>query len=245
MNKIVIVAAALLLAWPAAGQTTIEALPVRRQFDFWIGEWDVTNRFWNHHRGEAIVPGAGLRVYPVLDGGALVEHYRGRSWNGGDILGFSVRAYDPAEDEWVIILNWPSGDAPFWTMRGGFDFNRGVFLGTTEQPDGATRIDRYIFSDLIPGYYRWEGSYSLDDGQTWARPSFVMQGVRRGSDAEPFDDHWLHGMDIDERCPGDERRALDFTVGSWSGVAQQIQDDGSWREMPARLEARPILAGCA
>lgn len=230
----------------ASAAQPIVDLPVRRQFDFWTGQWDVTNRFWNAERGETIVPGAALRVYPILDGGALVEHYRGRSATGGDILGFSVRAYDPVTEQWVIVLNWPSADAPFWTMEGGFDVNRGVFFGESEQPDGRTRLGRYIFSDLLPGFYRWEGSVSFDDGATWARPSYVMDGARRAPDAEPFDDAWLHGEDIDQRCPGDERRALDFMDGSWEGSTRVPQADGTTIEFAdARIESRPILAGCA
>ncbi len=218
---------------------------LRRQFDFWLGEWDVVNRFWSAEQGEARVPGAKLWVYETLDGDALVEHYRGSNWQGNDILGFSVRAYDPDKEKWVILLNWPAANAPFWTMEGGFHHNRGEFFGETTTPDGATRINRYTFSDSLPGFYRWDGSFSLDDGVTWAHPSYIMEGVLRDESAEPIDRAWLHGDDIDERCPGDERRELDFTVGSWSGTASQLQDDGSWRDMPATLYCQSILAGCA
>lgn len=102
--------AAMLLSASALAQHEDDP---RRQFDFWIGEWDVVNRFWAAGQGEARVPGAKLRVYPVLDGDAIVEHYRGANWRGDDILGFSVRAYDPDKEKWVILLNWPSGNAKF------------------------------------------------------------------------------------------------------------------------------------
>lgn len=243
MIAVIGVISALASATHANAQTNDD--DVRRQFDFWLGEWDVVNRFWAAGQGEAVVPGNALRVYPILNGDALVEHYRGVNWLGADILGFSVRAYDPEKEKWVILLNWPSNDARFWTMEGGFRHNRGEFFGDSKTPDGGERLNRYTFSDSVPGFYRWDNSFSDDGGATWARPSYIMEGVRREKGTEKFDTAWLHGADIDERCPGDERRDMDFTVGSWSGTASQLQGDGSWRDMPATLQTDLILAGCA
>lgn len=130
-------------------------------------------------------------------------------------------------------------------MEGGFHHNRGEFFGESKTPDGKPLLSRYTFSDLLPGFYRWDGSNSTDGGATWSRPGYIMEGVQRDDSAKPIDTSWLHGDDIDERCPGDERRDLDFTVGAWSGTASQLQGDGSWRAMPSTLETEIILAGCA
>ncbi len=243
LNRVGIVMSLWITGVCSAGP--IESLEVHRQFDFWAGEWDVTNRFWAADRGEAVVPGAALRVYPILNGGALVEHYRGANWGGNDIFGFSVRAYDPAKEQWVILLNWPSGNARFWTMEGGFEFNRGLFYGERQGQDGETITDRYIFSDLIPGFYRWEGSQSTDNGATWNRPGYVMEGIRRADDAEQIDTAWLHGDPITDRCEGEQRRELDFMQGQWEGRTRFRDAGGAWSEHDCRIESRAILANCA
>ncbi len=238
-------AAALLACSTLVSAQPIDSLESQRQFDFWLGEWDVTNRFWAAAQGEAIVPGAKLLVYPALNRTALVEHYRGANWQGADILGFSIRAYDPHKEAWVILLNWPSTDAPFWTMEGNFDFNRGLFFGERQGPDGQTITTRYTFSDLIPGFYRWEVNTSTDAGATWTHPGFAMQGARRADSAAPIDTAWLHGADIDQRCTGDERNQLDFMTGKWTAETRTLTADGEWKTATTRLTSRPILAGCA
>ncbi len=243
--RLSLAAAVLACASAAHAEGPIESLDPPRQFDFWIGDWDVTARFWDAAKGQATVPGAQLHVEPVLDGQAILEHYRGTNWLGADILGFSLRAYDPEKEAWVILLNWPSTDAPFWTMEGGFDFNRGVFQNERPGPDNTTLLTRYTFSDLLPGFYRWEVNTSTDDGVTWTFPGYTMHGTRRPADAEPIDEAWLHGDDIEDRCTGDQRDQLDFMTGQWTAETSFRAAGGRWATHQATLTSRPILAGCA
>src|SRR4051795_7631704 len=59
-----------------------------RDFDFWLGEWDV---FGPQERQ------AGRNSITALyGGGAIAEHWHG----AGDVEGHSLNAYDPATDRW-------------------------------------------------------------------------------------------------------------------------------------------------
>jgi hypothetical protein len=59
-----------------------------RDFDFWLGEWDV---FGPQERR------AGRNSITALyGGGAIAEHWHG----AGDVEGHSLNAYDPATDRW-------------------------------------------------------------------------------------------------------------------------------------------------
>ena len=59
-----------------------------RDFDFWLGEWDV---FGPQERQ------AGRNsITSLYGGGAIAEHWHG----AGDVEGHSLNAYDPATDRW-------------------------------------------------------------------------------------------------------------------------------------------------
>ena len=77
--------------------------PESRQFDFWIGEWDVNLRVrqedgtWlDRHRSVAM-------VYPILSGKAVLELWSEDRVDG--IKGYSLRYFDTARGEWVLWLN--------------------------------------------------------------------------------------------------------------------------------------------
>ena len=78
-----------------------------RQFDFWLGEWNVQNKHlrdgdWNDS-GTAVA-----LIQAVVDDGAVLEQWNGEL--GGDpLIGFSLRAYDPELGNWPVYLNWHGG----------------------------------------------------------------------------------------------------------------------------------------
>src|ERR1044072_8565392 len=60
---------------------------VRRQFDFWVGDWSVTVN--GQHAGDN-------RIEKILEGCALLENWSGK----GGMSGKSVNFYDPARQQW-------------------------------------------------------------------------------------------------------------------------------------------------
>ena len=208
--------------------------PEARAFDFWVGEWNVLNR-WRAESGEWVDAGrATNQVFHVLDGCAVVELWDGRLGTN-HFRGFSVRAWEPATEEWVLVLNWPRpGGSTFSTLRGAFRHGRGDFHRESVNADGDTVLTRYTFSDIAPASLRWNDGTSLDGGRTWAT-QWIMEFTRR----DPVTDPPLRNVPLADPgrtrlCPADAARAFDAYLGEWTST------DGL-----ANLESIAIIGECA
>lgn len=238
-----LLAAALCLPGGAAGQAQAEASPCptpeARQFDFWIGEWDVVNRNRQPESRRWYETGRSTdRVYTVVDGCGIVEHWRGNAL-GQFIVGFSVRAWNPASSTWEMALLWPTSGRPAWGgLEGVFRHGRGSFLTDGVTPEGDTVLTRFTFSDITPGTLRWQNGSSRDGGITWSS-TWIMEFTRR----DPVTDHGLwngvtHGT---RRCTEKVHRAFDDVLGEWRG--ERITGPGDTASVSVRIV--PILEGCA
>lgn len=237
----VLLAAAHLLPVPLPAQQPAPISPAcdspeARQFDFWHGEWDVRPTALSRETGEFEEIGrATARIHPALDGCVTVEHWKG-SLGGNPVDGFSIRAFDPATDRWVLVLSWPGPEQPgFFTLDGAFHHGRGEFFREAEGPDGTPRTVRFSFGDIRGDTFRWENAFSTD-GVSWTTGA-IWEFTRRppGSRALFNGPTWA-GEDLN-RCTFEGARDLDLLVGNWSGTT----DDGR----TVRAEAYPIVGGCA
>lgn len=239
---------ALGFARAAPAQTVREPAcpaPEARQFDFWIGSWDVSNSNRKPAAPDDTThyptgPATDL-VHSVLDGCAIVEH-----WNGylsfGHVLGFSVRAWDPGKGKWVLVLDWPAArGASFGVLEGTFQNGVGSFYNDVTTPDGRSFRVRYRFSKITPTSLQWDGARSTDGGQTWEAPFWIMRFTRR----DPVTDRALLGVasrTVAKRCADPRARAFDFLVGDWAGK-ETPADGGEARDV--EVHAWSILEGCA
>lgn len=245
---VVLLSASLLAAAPASAQTAAPACdtPEQRRYDFWIGEWDVEN----HNRDPADPDGplhptgrATDRVYAILGGCAIVEHWEGALvWD--HVLGFSVRAYDPARGRWVAVLSWPSpAGAGFSVMEGTFVDGEGRLEAERTTPDGQPFRVRFRFADAAADSFRWIGARSTDAGETW-REFWTMDFRRRDPVAAAG---VLNGPTrrIAERCAAERARAFDFAIGDWAGEETRVAADGGEEARPISIRAWSIMEGCA
>lgn len=214
--------------------------PEARQFDFWIGEWDVVNRNRTEDSATWYVTGRATdRVYAVAGGCAIVEHWRGEAF-GTHILGYSVRAVDEESGKWKLVLLWPQpGRTRFGVRYGSFRHGRGLFSKEVTGPDGATFLSRFVFSDVGSDSLRWESNRSTDGGRTWSA-RWIMEFRRR----DPIRDAglWNGPTAGTHRCPGPEHRAFDEHVGEWRGIRRS---PGDREGIAVRARFEPILDGCA
>lgn len=243
----VLVAAAVLGAAPAEAQEPACATPEARRFDFWIGEWDVANRHRNprqpadttwYETGDAVD-----RVYPILDGCAIVEHWEGYL-SYDHVLGFSVRAWDPEKRAWVILLNWPGKNGPgFSTLTGTFEDGVGAFYREVRRPDGSSVRVRFRFADVTPESLRWDGYRSTDGGETWTG-FWIMDFTRRDATT---DRGLLVGptRTVADRCDRERARAFDVLLGDWAGTETVHTAGGDSVAREIELSAWSILEGCA
>lgn len=124
-----------------------------RQFDFWLGEWDVRNA-----EGELL---GSNEITRVARGCALLENWRGRA--GG--RGMSLNTYDGAAQKWT--QRWVGDGASLW-LEGGLESGSMVLRGTGKRdtPNGPV-LDRLTWTPLPDGrvLQRWE--ISTDNGMQW------------------------------------------------------------------------------
>ena len=144
-----------------------------RQFDFWVGSWDVNLRIRQDDGSWRDSVRAEANIYSILNGKAVLE-----LWDSAPIRGFSLRAFDAARGQWVLWLNWPGEDrSGTSSLTGGFRHGRGEFFSTRTGADGAETLSRYTFSDITPDSLRWDDAYSPDGGRTW-RHQWIMEFSR-------------------------------------------------------------------
>lgn len=124
-----------------------------REFDFWIGEWEVRD-------ADGKIAGEN-RISKEENGCAIVEHWK--SANGGS--GQSLNYFDPAanrwKQEWIglgLILHMEGG------LRNGAMIMEGPLQYITQ--NRMTRL-RGIWTLLVDGRVRQQFEESADDGITW------------------------------------------------------------------------------
>jgi hypothetical protein len=130
--------------------------PECRQFDFWIGEWDVTTPDGK--------PAGRNSIQRVLGGCALHE-----SWTSATspFAGHSYNIYDAATGRWH--QTWVDNSGTLLRLDGGFTGSKMVLTGLRPPAAGGTmdvlhRISWEKKSDREVRQF-WESS--PDGGQTW------------------------------------------------------------------------------
>lgn len=139
--------------------------PVYRQFDFWVGTWDV-------YAGDNQ---AGTNtIEKSSEGCMLYESWQSAS--GGS--GHSINYVDPATGEWVQV--WMgSGGEPI-TGRGGLVDGAMRLVGEHVLKSGERRPFRMTFTPGSDGSVRQFLEESTDGGETWS-VWFDGRYVRAGS----------------------------------------------------------------
>ena len=128
------------------------AAPEYRQFDFWLGEWDVTEK------GKAA--GAN-RITRILDGCALREEWAGASGTHGT----SLNVWDAAAKRWR--QTWVDDKGNVLLLEGTFQGGRMVLQGDAPAENGGLARHRITWSPLAGGRVRQLWESSTDSGKTW------------------------------------------------------------------------------
>lgn len=136
---------------PAPAQKPCDS-PVHRQFDFWVGEWDVTAK------GKP----AGTSVITRILGDCVIHE----EWTGtGPSRGRSFNVYDRATKQWV--QTWVDNSGLLLTLRGGIRDGAMVLEGTRTDPQGKSVRDRITWTPNADGTVRQHWQASSDGGATW------------------------------------------------------------------------------
>lgn len=143
------------------------ASPEHRQFDFWLGDWDV-------HRPDGGLAGRN-RIVSLFEGCVLSESWEGASGHRGT----SLNMYDASRGVWH--QTWVDSGGSLLLLEGGVRAGAMVLEGSAASPTepGLTVRHRISWSvmDGDPDRVRqhWETS---SDGSAWA-DAFDGRYVRR------------------------------------------------------------------
>jgi hypothetical protein len=151
------------LAGPVAAQQprpTCDA-PEHRQFDFWIGTWQVVDTV-------GTVLGSN-RISSTLDGCVLHEHWTGAR----GVRGESFNIYDRTSGRWH--QSWVDSAGNLLRLEGGLEDGAVVMRGRTRTPSGDIQHQRITWRrlDNADVLQLWESS---PDGTEWAT---VFHGIYR------------------------------------------------------------------
>lgn len=125
-----------------------------REFDFWIGEWDV-------HVASGQLAGSNT-ISREQRGCYLSEKWISASGGGGD----SINYVDKTTDEWVQVWNDASGGQI--NIRGGLTDDGMLLVGTLHDvASDTTKPFRGLWTPLPDGRVRQFFEQSDDGGKTW------------------------------------------------------------------------------
>lgn len=155
---------ALLLAVAAAAfaqePSPKPALPscsaaAHRQFDYWIGEWNV-----HDPNGKRV---GENRITRIHNGCALLEEWRG---NGG-VTGSSFNVYDRERSKWH--QTWVDSSGGLLTLEGGLVDGVMTLQGESVEagPPVKRSLQRIRWQPQSDGRVRQLWEASVDGGKTW------------------------------------------------------------------------------
>lgn len=145
--------AALLFAATLSAQTPPAPPSEARQFDFWLGDWEVFSPD-GKKQGEN-------RIERMAGGWGLLENWT--STDGHD--GKSLNTWFPAKRQWQQF--WVGAGGALELAGGLNDRGEMVLTGRVTGRDGKERVNRITWTPNPDGTVRQHWQSSTDSGKTW------------------------------------------------------------------------------
>jgi hypothetical protein len=150
--------AVTMLVWLGSSQLQAQNAPPQRcdtpefrQFDFWIGDWDVTTN------GQP----AGTNLITLEEDGCVIhEHWKGSRGGTGQSFNFYTRTSKQWRQTWIDNSGNPLD------LYGEYRDRKMTLTGKTPAARGSV-IQRITFFDNPDGTVRQLWESSTDDGKTW------------------------------------------------------------------------------
>jgi hypothetical protein len=134
--------------------------PSHRQFDFWVGYWDV------YPTGKDNLVAHSL-IEKLYDGCAIRENWMPLRNTGGG----SLNSYDPDKKVWRQV--WTDKDNGWGVFEGTFENGAMLLSGHWDRANGpgTSAVTRTFWTTNADGSVRQRGEALGDDGKTW-QPAF-------------------------------------------------------------------------
>jgi tetratricopeptide (TPR) repeat protein len=134
--------------------TPCAASPEHRQFDFWIGEWDVQNP-----QGQ---PAGTSSIQLILGGCVVFENWTS---GGGAYTGKSFNLYNSTLKKWQQF--WADDKGGSLEFAGEYKDGELRYTGESLDPKGNKIMHRLTFFNLPEGRVRQLWEQSTDNAKTW------------------------------------------------------------------------------
>lgn len=149
---------------PLLGQATSQptttpcAAQQQKQFDFWVGEWDLT---WPGEKPGEVGRGTNS-IKRIMDGCIVQENF-----SGGESMhlrGTSVSVFDTHSGRWK--QTWVDNEGGYLDFIGDFKDGEMILQRETIR-DGAKILQRMVWKNISPTEMDWSWEASRDGGKTW------------------------------------------------------------------------------
>ena len=124
-----------------------------RQFDFWLGEWDLT--WGDGGRGTNVITA-------VLDQRVIQEQFDGRP--ATPLQGLSVSTYNMQLGKWQ--QTWVDNSGSYLDFVGEFAAGK-MILSREATLEGQPILQRMVWYNIAEQSLDWNWERSTDGGETW------------------------------------------------------------------------------
>lgn len=139
--------------------------PEARQFDFWIGEWDLT---WKGGKGSNTITA-------ILDSAVIQEVFDAPGFKGRSLSTFHRR-----KNQWH--QTWVDNTRGYLDFVGGMEGDR-MILSRTAKTDTSEFLQRMMFYNITADSLDWNWEQSNDEGKTW-KLMWQIKYKRKQTDAK-------------------------------------------------------------
>lgn len=137
--------------------------PEARQFDFWVGEWDLS---WPAEQagGREGDRQTGYNRINELFGDCVIEE--NFTTDDASFRGHSVSVYDEAGGVWR--QTWVDSAGGYLSFTGGMESGDMILSTDPTEENGQISINRMVFSEIAADSLEWAWQKTIDGGQSWA-----------------------------------------------------------------------------
>ena len=139
---------------PAPARPVPCTSPEHRQFDFWVGEWNVNG------------PQGGLagtnRIEKIMDGCVIQENWQSQ----GAAKGTSFNLYDDTDKKWHQV--WVDNQGHLLALVGELKDGKMQMTGETTNRNGQKVMHQIVWEPQGAGKIRQHWQSSVDSGKTWS-----------------------------------------------------------------------------
>ena len=129
--------------------------PQASQFDFWIGDWDLT---WTDKNGNT--QKGTNSITKILNGCVIEENFK-----GGSFIGRSLSVYNPNKKVWQ--QTWVDNSGGYLEFSGNLEKDQMILSREFTTKENKKIKQRMVFYNISENELDWNWEKSTDDGKTW------------------------------------------------------------------------------